>query len=259
MKRIAFLILILCGYVTVCAQDVITLKDGRNVNCKITKIDSLNIHFDFKRNGKTISTYASTNEIRSYKVSGLQSNNYSQHMANNQQSNEVIVDTSTNKSTSPIWNNMITIGVRVAIYSAGWSLQYYGFSASNKSRWTIPCKFGIEGGKIFIKESAIDEVQGYEEFGTNYFMAGVTPFYKLNNYFYLNLGAQLVFGSDYYKKSNGDIDDRFIIGIATNQGIYFIPKSKFGITIGIGIFEKLLTSKIYSNDLGFSVEIGFKF
>jgi hypothetical protein len=44
-----------------------------------------------------------------------------------------------------------------------------------------------------------------------------------------------------------------------SQGIYFIPKSKIGITLGLGVYEKLLNSKVYNNDIGVKLEIGIKF
>ncbi|MBN1181613.1 MAG: hypothetical protein JXB49_04940 [Bacteroidales bacterium] len=49
------------------AQDVIIKKSGETVNCKITSVDSANIYFDLKLEGKKISTFISREKVADYK------------------------------------------------------------------------------------------------------------------------------------------------------------------------------------------------
>lgn len=91
-------------------------------------------------------------------------------------------------------------------------------------------------------------------------MAGLSPLRKLNDYFYANLGFQLLFGSEeLIDGTSGGKSTNTVFGIAPHQGLVFIPKANFGITFGLGIYEKLLTSQVYQNDLGIKLEIGVKF
>jgi len=90
-------------------------------------------------------------------------------------------------------------------------------------------------------------------------MVGICPFRRLNDYLFLNLGLQLIIGEEELTGFGGNQSTNTIFGIAPSQGIYFIPKSKVGITLGIGLYEKLLTSKIYQNDYGIKFEVGIKF
>ena len=50
--------------------------------------------------------------------------------------------------------------------------------------------------------------------------------------------------------------NRFLAGLQTSQGLLYIPKSKFGFALGLGVFEKLSTSKIYSFDFGVMFSLG---
>jgi len=94
----------------------------------------------------------------------------------------------------------------------------------------IPCVFGLES---FTINTNYFSQFNYQSANISYWMAGISPFRKLNDYFYINLGLQLLVGSEQLKDFNNNESDNVIFGIAPSQGIYFIPKSKFGITLGL--------------------------
>ena len=50
-----------------------------------------------------------------------------------------------------------------------------------------------------------------------------------------------------------------LLGVAISKELIFIPESSFGITFDVGIFERLLSSDVYKNDIGIQLEIGVKF
>ena len=50
--------------------------------------------------------------------------------------------------------------------------------------------------------------------------------------------------------------NRFLAGLQTSQGLLYISKSKFGFALGLGVFEKLSTSKIYSFDFDIMFSLG---
>ena len=93
----------------------------------------------------------------------------------------------------------------------------------------------------------------------SYFIAGISPFYRLSNNLYLNLGLNLIYGQEILTDFYGSEYSYTYFGISSSQGIYFIPKSKVGIALGISIYEKSLSSKVYKNDFGIKLDIGIKF
>jgi hypothetical protein len=256
MKKLLLLILVLTPFLSK-SQDLIVFRNGDKVNCKITKVDSLNIYYNFQKGERSISSYVAKNEIRSYqlfnKQDSLSSHNDSIKTIQN---SPVIIDTSVYVKHSFKWINMITYSQKYGIHANGWALQYYGYVLKKDSKWIFPCVFGLES---FTINTNYFSQFNYQSANISYWMAGISPFRKLNDYFYINLGLQLLVGSEQLKDFNNNESDNVIFGIAPSQGIYFIPKSKFGITLGLGLYEKLLTSEVYQNDLGFRFELGIKF
>ena len=89
-------------------------------------------------------------------------------------------------------------------------------------------------------------------------MPGICALRKLNDYCWFNLALQIPVGSEVLIDFYGKKTDNIFFGIEPSQGLYFIPKS-FGITFGIGLYEKFLTSEVYKSDFGFKAELGVKF
>ena len=81
----------------------------------------------------------------------------------------------------------------------------------------------------------------------------------LSEKFFLNLGVQFHYGQEELQDFSGNQINRTIFGISPSQGVYFIPKSNFGLTVGVSVFERLLSSKVYKNDFGVKLELGIKF
>ena len=256
MKKILLLILVLFP-ISANSQDLIILRNGERINCEITKIDSLNIFYNFIKNDRKISSFTEKNEIRSYQL------HYDADSASNLsdlnrtlKNKSVIIDTSVYVKNINKWNNLTTFSMKYGKNATGWSLKYYGYSSKNNQRWFIPCVFEFE--RFAIKQDYFEQFN-YQSAKISYCMVGISPLRKLNDYFYLNLGLQLVIGDEQLQGFYGHENDRTVFGITPSQGIYFIPKLSFGITCGVGLYEKLLSSEVYRNDIGIKLEIGIKF
>ncbi|MBN1184085.1 MAG: hypothetical protein JXB49_17455 [Bacteroidales bacterium] len=253
-----FLILTLLSLVstTIYSQDLIILRNGEQIDCKITKVDSAIIHYDFFKGERKLSSYVAKNDIRSYKVKStdtIPENNSDMLQIHD---NTVIIDTTKYVKETNKWINLITYSQRYGLHADGWSVQYYGYNLRNTSKWTIPILFAIEGFTIHTDYfSQFD----YQSVNMSYFMAGISPFYKLNDNFFLNLGANIIFGEETLTEFNASESSNTFFGFSPSQGLYFIPKSKVGITLGLSVYEKLLSSKVYKNDIGIKLEIGIKF
>jgi len=256
MKKIVLIILFLAPIILK-SQDLVVLRNGDTLNCKITKIDSLNLYYNFQRGNRNITSFINKNEIRSYTLNNqagsVKGQDYSIKQAHG---NEVIIDTTVYIKSSQKWINLITYSKKYGVHAIGWAIQYYGYIFQNDSKWIIPCYFGLED---FDFNSEYISQFDYQSVNMSYYLVGISPFRKLNDHIFLNLGLQLILGAedliDYY----GSQSTHSIFGIAPSQGIYLIPKSNFGITIGLGIYEKILNSNVYKNDLGIKIEIGVKF
>lgn len=63
MKRFTILFLLLFSSLNFFAQDLIIRKNGTQIDCKVTSVDSLNVNFDFTKNEKVISTNLPMNDV----------------------------------------------------------------------------------------------------------------------------------------------------------------------------------------------------
>lgn len=256
MKKIVLIVLFLAPIILK-SQDLIVFRNGDNINCKITKIDSLNLYYNFQRGTRNITSFNNKNEIRSYTLNyqtdSLKEQDYSIKQAHG---NDVIIDTTVYIKSSQKWINLITYSKRYGVNATGWAIQYYGYILQNGSKWIIPCYFGLEN---FDLNSEYISQFDYQSVNMSYYLVGISPFKKLNDHLYLNLGFQLILGTEDLIDNYGYQSTHSIFGIAPSQGLYFIPKSAFGITIGLGIYEKIINSEVYKNDLGIKIEIGVKF
>lgn len=238
------------------SQDLIIFRNGEQINCKITKVDSAIVYYDFLKGKRELSSYVAKSDIRSYKMNEIDSIPENSSDILLIQDNTVIIDTTKFVKETNKWINLITYSQRYGLHAKGWAVQYYGYNLKNTSKWSIPIIFGIEGFEIYTDYfSQFD----YHSVKMSYFLAGISPFYKLNDKFFLNLGLNIVFGEEKLKDFYGTESSNTFFGFSPSQGIYFIPKSKFGLTVGISVYEKLLSSEVYKNDLGLKLELGIKF
>ncbi len=113
----------------------------------------------------------------------------------------------------------------------------------------------------------------------NLFNAGLTGFFRTNNYLGITLDASLMFGTErvtrsylyyfdgwtpasgwqryYYLESRTTTD--FIGGFYLEQGIQFMRKEKRGVNAKISVFESVLDAELYDSDIGLKITLGINF
>lgn len=255
MRKLILILVLLIPFISF-SQDLIILRNGEQIDCKITKVDSAIVYYDFFKGERKLSSYVAKSDLHSYKINEIDSIPDNLNDMPIIQENTVIIDTTKFVKETNKWINLITYSKRFGLHANGWSAQYYGYNLSNTSKWSIPIIFAIEGFEINpYYFSQFD----YQSISMSYYLAGISPFYKLNDNFFLSLGVNVIYGDESLIDSYGTESSNILIGLSPSQGIYFIPKSNTGITIGFSIYEKVLTSKVYKNDLGLKLEIGVKF
>ena len=255
-KRIGLLVMIFMPLI-VHSQDFIIMRNGDSLKCKITKADSLSVYYTIRKNDRTMDSFIEKNEIRSYQIAGIADSIPDIHAASRDGNiQKVVLDTTVYVKSVTKWINLITYSQKYGVHAYGWEIQGYGYLLKNDSKWILPITYGIEVLKIdfdyFIQS-------GYQSVRLNYYMVGISPLRKLNDYFYAKMGFKLLLGSESLATYNGSGSENTIFGLAPFQGILFIPKSKIGICIGFGLYEKLLSSAFYQNDIGLNLEVGLKF
>ena len=142
------------------------------------------------------------------------------------------------------------------MHAKGWSVQYYAYALKNTSKWVIPIVVGIE--RFEISTDYFSQFD-YQSVNMSYFLAGISPFYKINDNLFLNLGVNIMLGEEELIDFSGKETSHTFFGFSPTQGISFIPKSKVGLTFGISVYEKLLSSEVYKSDIGLKLELGIKF
>lgn len=254
--RLLILTLLSLISMTIYPQDLIILRNGEQIDCKITKVDSAIVHYDFYKGERKLSSFANKDNIRSYKINskeGIPENSIDVHQIPD---NTVIMDTTKYVKENNKWINLITYSQRYGLHADGLSVQYYRYNLRNTSKWAIPILFGFE--RFTIHTDYFSQFD-YQSVNMSYSLAGISPFYKLNDNFFLKIGANIIFGEEELTDLYGMINSNTFFGFSPSQGIYFIPKSKVGITLGLSVYEKLLSSEVYKNDVGIKLEIGLKF
>ncbi len=126
----------------------------------------------------------------------------------------------------------------------------------NNNDWIFPWTIGVENYEI---DSELILKSEYRSYSSGYFGIGRTAIKHFKNNFYFNLSASIVLGTEKLTDYSSARFNRILVGMTTSQGLLYIPKSKYGVVFGAGVFEKAFTSKIYSFDLGLQLSIGVKF
>ncbi len=152
------------------------------------------------------------------------------------------------------WTNIISYKRIRGKHTEGWGISYIGFSENKKL--ILPFIYSFD--KYRIKPGSLKN-SNYES--ANYFTPsfGIEFYYKLFPRVYTNISLQVPVGIERLRDNNGKKSNNFIIGIASSQGLLFIPKSDFGLVFGAGIYQKAQTSKIYKTDFGVEFTVGIKF
>jgi hypothetical protein len=249
-----FLLLFLASTILASAQDLIIFRNGTQLECEIIKSDSTNVYYRFRKNERAIETFTAKYDIRSSRYNY----NYKAEVVENNmdESAMVVIDTTQYVKESSQWINLLTYSPNFGINAKGWSLQYRGFLLSTTSKWTIPITFALDFQDI--NEELLYQA-GYQGVSMSYYQAGISPIRKLNNYVYLNLGANLLYGTEYLVSNSYNESELSLFGLSTLQGLLIFPPSKFGFCIGLSVYQKLMTSQVYRYDLGVKLDVGIKF
>lgn len=152
--------------------------------------------------------------------------------------------------------NLLLVGYLAGSNATGWKFSYYRSSKPSHKSWFFPWRLG---GEVLQIDDQYFAQSDFLEARLRYGMFGICPFREISSKVYLNLDFLLLVGAESLTDRINRQSTNLLLGIAPKQSLYFIPNSQYGLVVGFGLYQRLLTSEAYRNDFGFQVEAGFKF
>lgn len=161
------------------------------------------------------------------------------------------------KEELPNWKRILVVQKTEGLNTSSVGFKFLENTRKTWKGWLVPLGIGIHQTRI--RNSTLKR-RDIRDASVGSISLGYTGFRRLQENLYLNVSLNIALGSEriYYLDSDS-INDRFIIGTAPNQSIFYIPKSKYGFVASVGLYEKLLSAKTYTFDIGLLVNLGFKF
>ncbi|WP_128755280.1 hypothetical protein [Aquimarina sediminis] len=184
-------------------------------------------------------------------------NDYSKEHSHNKETKNKIHNTPKSQYNTQLgnWYNILTYKRAYSKHTEGWKINYVGFADSDKD-FIIP--FVLSYDRYSIKPKSLKD-KGYKSVNSYTLGGGFDGYLKVHPGVYLNLGIEIPIGIEISKTTKDKKNHNFLIGVGTKQGIKIIPWKDHGITIGAGLFQQIQTSKIYSKNFGFELELGINF
>lgn len=174
----------------------------------------------------------------------------------------LLLNDSISSEKSKKWVNLVSASPLYGLNAYGWSVQYYGFMLKSDSKWSFPVFTGFDRFKIYSDYLAENDYLSRNNIMAvrlNYGLIGLSPMYKLNDNLFLNLGVNMIFGTESFLNIHNIESSSSIFGMFASQGVSYIPDSDIGLALGLSVYEKLLNAKSYGGDVGIKIAFGIKF
>jgi len=157
------------------------------------------------------------------------------------------------------WGNMFTYRQTVGFIENGYNLSYYGYFIT-KEVWTYPINIRLSGSRGY---NSINMRQGFTDWSQNLSYWGLSGFRKIKNDFYLSLGGHIPLGWERYREENDNPADKrrfhLLAGLNAEERVMYMSPNRVGLVLSCGFYQRVMNSKLYTLDAGFSLEVGIKF
>jgi len=135
-------------------------------------------------------------------------------------------------------------------------LSYYGYMVT-KDAWTFPISLRLTGAENYNEKTMNPGFSSWSQHVTDFGMSG---FRKIKGNEYVSLGLHLPLGYEKYRLTgSSDKHLRLLIGTSVEERLMYISPNKTGLVMSVGFYELVMSSKRYTFDAGFSLEVGVKF
>lgn len=157
------------------------------------------------------------------------------------------------------WNNMLTYRQSMGFMESGYNISYYGYFSTRK-KWTFPISLRLSSSRNYNESSLTG---GYKDWSQHLTYLGMTGFRRINGNFYLSMGGHVPLGWERYRFDYETSADKrhfhLMTGLNLEERLFYMSPNRVGLVLGVGLYERLMTSKLYSLDMGLTFEVGIKF
>jgi hypothetical protein len=154
------------------------------------------------------------------------------------------------------WVNMITYRQSIGLIENTYNLSYYGYMVT-KDEWTFPISLRLTGAENYNEKTMNNGFSSWSQHVTDLGMSG---FRKIKGNEYVSLGLHLPLGYEKYRLiGSSDKHLRLLIGTSVEERLMYISPYKTGLVMSAGFYQLVMSSKRYTFDAGFSLEVGVKF
>jgi len=164
------------------------------------------------------------------------------------------------------WLNMLTYRQTVGLVENSYNLSYYGCLIT-KDVWTYPISIRLSSSKSYNDNNM---KAGYKDWSQSLSYWGISAYRNIKDNWYLSLGGHVPLGWERYRFNGEDgvhelenPDDKrhfhLLAGLNAEERIFYMSPNKVGLIMGCGFYQRVMNSKVYTVDAGFSLEIGVKF
>lgn len=159
-------------------------------------------------------------------------------------------------SNTQDWRNMVLVSRVEGINTSGMYYEYLQNTNNWWGDWLLPWRVSIQFSNIRDEEF---QKSNFRQATMGHATIGVSGLKTLTDKLYLNIDAGVILGSENLTELTGKQYDRFFVGLSSFQGILFVPTTKWAVVLKAGIYEEVLTSKLYGYDVGVQLGFGLKF
>ncbi len=159
------------------------------------------------------------------------------------------------------WVNWLTYRQSVGFIESSHNISYYGYFQT-KQKWTLPISLRLSSSTRY-NENALRDGYNPDSWKKYLLDLGMSGFRNLKDDFYLAMGVQLPMGWERYRYDHETTQDRkhthLLLGVGVEERVFYMSPNKTGLILGIGFYQRLMSSKLYTVDAGMTVEVGLKF
>jgi len=159
------------------------------------------------------------------------------------------------------WINWVTYRQSIGFVESSHNLSYYGYFLT-KQKWTMPISLRLSSSTRY-NLNALDPA--YDPYTWKKYLLdlGMSGFINLKNDFYLSMGGQLPVGWERYHLASETSADKkhthLLAGLGIEERVFYMSPDKVGLILGLGFYQRMMTSKLYHFDAGMTFEVGVKF
>ena len=161
-----------------------------------------------------------------------------------------------NSSAFEDWRNIVLVSKVESTNTTGVHFEYLQNRNQWWGDWLLPWALRFQSTEL--RDKTFNKTN-YRTASVAQLTVGVNGYKPLTSNLLLNLDGGVIIGNEKLTNFSGAYTERVYVGLSLFQGILFVPKISVPIVLKAGVYEELLSSKLYNFDIGLKVGVGLKF